>query len=167
MESRIHQSRSEGSNWGSPPWGPGPELLEEGADGERAAFRLVVGLRASRSAPFMSHGLGSHLSIRCLHGFLSWPFITGGLWMCDLTTPPSPSCISWPQHRTCLEGPGIWKTSGILCGPQAVWRLCAFGKEETYRMRTKYEAHKRVRGTWDPETYVVLFFFSWSFSAQS
>ena len=26
-------------------------------------------------------------------------------------------------------------------------------------MRTKYEAHKRVRGTWDPETYVVLFFF--------
>ena len=35
-------------------------------------------------------------------------------------------------------------------------------------MRTKYEAHKTVRGTWAPETYVVPFFFSLeSFSAQS
>ena len=31
------------------PWGRRPQLLEEGADGERASFPLVAGLGASRS----------------------------------------------------------------------------------------------------------------------
>ena len=158
MESKMHQSRSEGSNWRS----------LRGAH-VRSCWKRE---RMEKGPPFGSWGNSTHLALlpSCL-------MASAVIFLSDACTASSPDpssqagckCVIWPPHP--LPVAFLDHSTGHAWKDRASEKcleFCAGHKpcEDSVPLEKRRltgcelnKAYKRVRGTWDPETYMVLFFF--------